>query len=144
MTLRFSRASVACVTLLYRPLQRRGASSLVMVMASLGVMIVSDNLLVLAFGPSAPPELLARYGPVAVWGQEFLFLLNTEQTPTISIDEQPPLPMTPIGGTSYWYRLETLRLGTTHNFMNWALGSSAIGLVKVTVCTVGSVNFNCS
>lgn len=43
---------VAAIVLLYRPLQRRGASSLVMVMASLGVMIVSDNLLVLGFGPT--------------------------------------------------------------------------------------------
>jgi branched-chain amino acid transport system permease protein len=64
---------IASMTLLYRPLQRRGASSLVMVMASLGVMIVSDNLLVLGFGPSGhsidvalPPSLLL--GPVLVTG----------------------------------------------------------------------------
>lgn len=43
---------VLCMLLLYAPLQRRGASSLVMVMASLGVMIVSENLLQLYFGPS--------------------------------------------------------------------------------------------
>jgi hypothetical protein len=24
--------------------------------------------------------------------------------------------MTQVGGTSYWFRLETLRLGTTHTF----------------------------
>lgn len=37
---------------LYRPLQRRGATSLIMVMASLGVMIVCDNALLFYFGPS--------------------------------------------------------------------------------------------
>src|SRR5690242_12967449 len=83
---------------------------------------------VLASGVSVPPDLLARYGPVAVCGQDFLFLLSTEQTPTISIDEQPPLPMTPIAGTSYWYRLETLRLGTTHNFMGYLDGRPAGGM----------------
>jgi branched-chain amino acid transport system permease protein len=40
------------ITALYRPLQRRGASSLVMVMASLGVMVIADNLIVLGFGPT--------------------------------------------------------------------------------------------
>jgi len=68
---------MACVTLLYRPLQRRGASSLVMVMASLGVMIVTDNLLVLGFGPSGhsidvalPPAL--SLGPVLITGGQML------------------------------------------------------------------------
>jgi branched-chain amino acid transport system permease protein len=42
----------ASMRLLYMPLQRRGATPLVMVMASLGVMIVIDNLLVLSFGPT--------------------------------------------------------------------------------------------
>ncbi|MGF7161011.1 branched-chain amino acid transport system permease protein [Rhodoligotrophos appendicifer] len=43
---------VASMLFLYRPLQRLGGTPLVMVMASLGVMIVCDNLLVLAFGPT--------------------------------------------------------------------------------------------
>jgi branched-chain amino acid transport system permease protein len=40
------------IAALYRPLQRRGASSLVMVMASLGAMVIADNLIVLGFGPT--------------------------------------------------------------------------------------------
>jgi branched-chain amino acid transport system permease protein len=68
---------IASITLLYRPLQRRGASSLVMVMASLGAMIVSDNLLVLGFGPTgysidvavpAPLDL----GPVLITGGQLI------------------------------------------------------------------------
>jgi branched-chain amino acid transport system permease protein len=43
---------IAAMLFLYRPLQRFGGTPLVMVMASLGIMIISDNLLVLAFGPT--------------------------------------------------------------------------------------------
>jgi enterochelin esterase-like enzyme len=76
--------------------------------------------------PSGSPDPLARYGPVAVSGEDFLFLLETEQPSAVSIDDQPPLPMTPIEGTSYYQRLETLRLGTTHNFL-WNVGGSVVG-----------------
>src|SRR5215471_1373089 len=47
---------------------------------------------------------------VAVWGQEFLFTVASDRPAVVSIDRQPPLPMTQVGGTSYWFRLETLRL----------------------------------
>jgi branched-chain amino acid transport system permease protein len=43
---------IAAMLFLYRPLQRLGGTPLVMVMASLGIMIIADNLLVLAFGPT--------------------------------------------------------------------------------------------
>ena len=43
---------VACMKLLYIPLQARGATPLVTVMASLGVMTIVENLLLLYFGPS--------------------------------------------------------------------------------------------
>lgn len=68
---------VASIVLLYRPLQRRGASSLVMVMASLGAMIVTDNLLVLGFGPTGysidvlMPEPLSL-GPVLITGGQLV------------------------------------------------------------------------
>ena len=68
---------VLSITLLYRPLQRRGASSLVMVMASLGVMVVADNLVVLGFGPTgysidvAVPQALS-FGPVLLTGGQML------------------------------------------------------------------------
>ena len=65
------------ITLLYRPLQRRSASSLVMVMASLGVMVVADNLVVMGFGPTgysidvAVPQALS-FGPVLLTGGQML------------------------------------------------------------------------
>ncbi len=70
---------IASITLLYRPLQRRGASSLVMVMGSLGTMIVTDNLLVLGFGPTgysidvAMPQPVS-FGPVLVTGGQMVAL----------------------------------------------------------------------
>jgi enterochelin esterase-like enzyme len=61
------------------------------------------------------PGLKGRDG-VAVWGQDFLFAVESPNDATVSIDKQPPLPMTRIAGSNYWYRLMTLRLGTTHTF----------------------------
>src|SRR6266852_9437095 len=59
------------------------------------------------------PGLNGRDG-AAVWGQEFLFAVESDSAASVSIDKQPPLAMTNIPGTKYWYRLMTLRLGTTH------------------------------
>jgi enterochelin esterase-like enzyme len=62
----------------------------------------------------------------AVWGQDFLFAVSSEQPVTVSIDERPPAPMIRVAGTSYWFRLETLRLGTTHTF-TYIVGDRAVG-----------------
>jgi enterochelin esterase family protein len=71
-------------------------------------------------------EALARFGPVAVSGEDFLFLLKSKRPAAVAIDNGPPLPMTPIEGTGYSYRLEQLRLGTTHNFL-WHVGDRVVG-----------------
>jgi hypothetical protein len=72
---------------------------------------------------SGLPSLQGRDG-AAVYGQEFLFAVESPQPATVSIDRQPPLPMTGIPGTAYWYRLATLRLGTTHNYNFFSEGKS--------------------
>src|SRR5580704_1643127 len=69
------------------------------------------------------PLLQGRDG-AAVWGQEFLFAVQSEKPASVSIDKQPPVPMTNIPGTAYWYKLMTLRLGTTHNYNYLADGRS--------------------
>ena len=58
------------------------------------------------------PGLSGRDG-AAVWGQEFLFAVQSEGPATVSIDHGPPLAMLQVAGSSYWYLLRTLRLGTT-------------------------------
>ena len=75
--------------------------------------------------PESDP-LAPAQGPVAVSGQDFLFLLRTDQPAAVCINDQRPVPMTPIEGADYSYRLETLRLGTTHNF-NWHIGGQIVG-----------------
>lgn len=75
------------------------------------------------------PGLQGRDG-AAVWGQEFLFAVQSEKPPSVSIDKQPPVPMTNIPGTRYWYRLMTLRLGTTHNY-NYLVEGRTIGTYDV-------------
>ncbi len=68
---------------LYGPLQRRGATPLVMVMASLGVMIVIDNLLLLGFGPSGFSIDVAVPPPLIVGG---IFLTGGQAiTPLIAM-----------------------------------------------------------
>jgi len=69
------------------------------------------------------PGLPGRDG-AAVWGQEFLFAVQSDAPATVSIDKQPPLAMTNIAGTKYWYKVMTLRLGTTHNYNYFANGRS--------------------
>jgi hypothetical protein len=50
--------------------------------------------------------------------------VQSEKPATVSIDHQTPLAMTNIAGTHYWYKLLTLRLGTTHNYNYFAEGKS--------------------
>ena len=59
---------------------------------------------------------VASSNVAAVWGQDALFALSSDKPATISIDDQAPVPMTRVGGTDTWFRLETLRIGATHRF----------------------------
>jgi enterochelin esterase-like enzyme len=70
---------------------------------------------------SGLPALEGRDG-VVVWGQDFLFAVQSDAAASVSIDNQPPIPMTNIPGTKLWFRLMTLRLGTTHYYTYSASG----------------------
>src|ERR1700679_3115800 len=59
------------------------------------------------------PEMSGRDG-VAVWGQEFLFAVESASDATVVIDGEAPATMKRVTGTNYWYLLKMLRLGTTH------------------------------
>lgn len=86
------------------------------------------------------PELkrLIAEGPVglqgrdgaAVWGSDFLFLVEAATPASVSIDQQPALSMTRVPDSNYWYRLMTLRLGTTHNY-RYFTGDKQIGVYDV-------------
>lgn len=78
---------------------------------------------------SGLPALHGRDG-AAVWGQEFLFAVESDKSAIVSIDHQPPIALTAIPGTKYWFKLLTLRLGTTHTYTYMADGK-AIGTYDV-------------
>ena len=69
------------------------------------------------------PEMHGRDGAI-VWGQEFLFAVESASPATVAIDYQPAIPMKNVPGTNYWYKLAVLRLGTTHNYNYFANGKS--------------------
>jgi enterochelin esterase family protein len=69
------------------------------------------------------PELHGRDGAI-VWGQEFLFAVESASPASVAIDYQPAAPMKNVPGTNYWYKLAVLRLGTTHNYNYFANGKS--------------------
>src|SRR6478609_2348470 len=89
-------------------------------------------------GPAAPGlasqigQTLSAHGGVAVWGGDYLFVSDLTVAPKntpvsassagVSIDQQPPLPMEKIPGTSFWMRLEKMRVGVTHAYQFYADG----------------------
>lgn len=75
------------------------------------------------------PGLRGRDGAL-VWGQDFLFAVESEAPASVSVDHQPAVPMKPVSGTRYWYKLMTLRLGTTHNYHYYA-GEKSLGVYDV-------------
>src|SRR5262245_32700819 len=75
------------------------------------------------------PGLAARDG-AAVWGQEFLFAVESDKPAMVSVDKQPPVALTNVPGTKYWYKLMTLRLGTTHNY-NYLVDGRSLGTYDV-------------
>jgi enterochelin esterase-like enzyme len=61
-------------------------------------------------------------GSAFVWGQDFLFAIETEQTPEVSVNAQPPLAMGRVPNTNLWYRLMKMRTGVTHSYRFFSRG----------------------
>lgn len=69
------------------------------------------------------PELAGRDG-VAVWGQEFVFAVESENPASVAIDQEAPIAMKQVPGTNYWYLWKMLRLGTTHRYQYMVNGGN--------------------
>ena len=77
-------------------------------------------------------KTLSTHGGVAVWGQDFLFVTDLTPAPAsapvaasnagVSIDQQPPLPLTKISGSNLWMCLVKMRTGVTHAYQYYADG----------------------
>jgi enterochelin esterase-like enzyme len=59
---------------------------------------------------------LKTQGAALVWGQDFLFAVETEKQPSISLDGVAPVAMSHIEGSNIWYRLVKMRTGVTHAY----------------------------
>ena len=76
------------------------------------------------------PELRGRDG-VLVWGQEFLFAVESGTPATVAIDNQPAVAMKRVAGTDFHYLLKTLRLGTTHPYRYFNSDGKLLGTYEV-------------
>lgn len=76
------------------------------------------------------PELHGRDG-VAVCGQDFLFVVESETPATVEIDKQPKRAMKRVPGANYWYLVRTLRLGRTHQYHYFDAAGERIGGYEV-------------
>ena len=65
---------------------------------------------------------LKERGAAAVWGQDFLFAIESDAVSSVSVDKQPPMTMTRVPDSNIWYRLTRLRIGVTHNYHFYAGG----------------------
>jgi enterochelin esterase family protein len=59
---------------------------------------------------------LKTQGTALVWGQDFLFAVESEQEPGISIDGLPRAAMVRVPDSNIWYRLVKMRTGVTHSY----------------------------
>src|ERR1700693_2047557 len=61
-------------------------------------------------------------GGSAVGGQDYLFVSNSPSPVSISIDNQPAVPMAGIQGSTLWMLLKKMRTGVTHSYQYFAAG----------------------
>ena len=59
---------------------------------------------------------LKTQGAALVWGQDFLFAVEADKQPAVSLDGQPASAMSRIADSNIWYRLVKMRTGVTHAY----------------------------
>ncbi len=67
---------------------------------------------------------LKERGASAVWGQDFLFAVETDKTASVSLDGNAAEAMTRVPGSNLWYLVKKMRIGVTHNYQFYADGQS--------------------
>jgi enterochelin esterase-like enzyme len=79
-------------------------------------------------GPAAPglkdriTKTLSARGGNAVWGQDYLFVSDSPAPVSVSLDNQPAVPMAQVEGSSLWMLLTKMRTGVTHSFQYFSAG----------------------
>jgi len=67
---------------------------------------------------------LKSAGTALVWGQDFLFAVESGSEPGVSIDGQPRAAMARVPESNIWYRLVKMRTGVTHSYQFEAEGKA--------------------
>ncbi len=79
-------------------------------------------------GPATPGlkdrivKTLGAHGGQNVWGQDYIFVADSPTPVTVSIDQQPAIPMAQVEGSTFWMLLKKMRTGVTHSFQYYAAG----------------------
>ena len=61
-------------------------------------------------------------GSSFVWGQDFLFAIETEKVPELSVNGQPRATLARLPNSNLWYRLLKMRTGVTHSYQFFSGG----------------------
>ena len=67
-------------------------------------------------------KLISGAQGVIIWGQDYLFVATSTSPVTISIDQQPPVPLAQIPGSNEWMLLTKMRTGVTHMYQFFSAG----------------------
>jgi enterochelin esterase family protein len=67
-------------------------------------------------------KTLTPKGNTAVWGQDYLFVVESATPASVSIDQQAPAPMAKVGNSNLWMKLQKMRVGVTHAYQFYADG----------------------
>jgi len=79
-------------------------------------------------GPAAPglkdrvAKTLTVHGGNTVWGQDYLFVSDSPTPASISLDNQPAVPMARIADSTLWMLLTKMRTGVTHSYQYYSAG----------------------
>jgi len=84
-------------------------------------------------GQTAPSGM--GIGAAVVWEDTGLFAVASGRPPVMALNGSEPLAMTAVGGTSLWYRLETVERGRLHLFRfgvdgEWGPGGDVVGYTQ--------------
>jgi enterochelin esterase-like enzyme len=61
-------------------------------------------------------------GGVAIWGQDYLFVASAPEAVTVSITQQPAIPMVRVPDSNFWILLTKMRTGVTHQYQFYSAG----------------------
>jgi len=79
-------------------------------------------------GPATPglkdriTKTLPARGGTAVWGQDFLFVADSPNAVSVSVDHNPAVPMARVEGSNFWMLLRKMRTGVTHSYQYFEAG----------------------